>query len=274
MRLPDLAIEPLNRLPFALGSTSYVIPANIVTNVRALAPFVDDVELILFESQKISNMLTDKEVRALRKLAAEHGITYTVHLPTEYKVGVADPCERQKYIVSARRVIEICTPLEPRAWIVHLEGGNPNMSRSERESWTSRCNESLQAIVEAVSHPELLVVENLGYPWQWHEQLVASSGVSLCCDVGHLWLYFPEDWQTQLEGMLPRTSAIHLHGMAKGRDHISLRQTHPEDVVAFLECLRRFKYFGIVTLEVFTENDFAESAQTVRDIWKSLSRAH
>ncbi|MDO9540825.1 MAG: hypothetical protein Q7J98_00700, partial [Kiritimatiellia bacterium] len=88
----------------------------------------------------------------------------------------------------------------------------------------------------------------------------------------HLWLYFPEDWQTQLEDMLPRASVIHLHGMVAGHDHISLRQTHSEDVLAFLECLQRFKYAGIVTLEVFTENDFAESAQIVRDTWEALSR--
>ena len=274
MRLSDLAIEPLNRLSFALGCTSYVIPADIVTNVRALAPFVDDVELILFESPVASNMLADKDMHSLRELANEYGITYTVHLPTEHRAGVADPCERQRYVASARRVIEICAPLEPRAWIAHLEGVSHDTSRSERESWISRCGESLQAIIKAVSHPKLLAVENLGYPWQWHKKLAVCSGAGLCCDVGHLWLYFPEDWQTQLKDMLPHTSVIHLHGMAAGRDHISLRQTHLEDVRAFLECLWRFKYAGIVTLEVFTENDFAESAQTVKDSWESLSREH
>lgn len=272
MRLSDFAGTP-NSLPFALGCTSYVIPADIVTNVRALAPYVDDVELILFESPVASNMLTDREVRTLIELANEHGITYTVHLPTENRAGVADPCERQRYVTSARRVIEMCAPLEPRAWIMHLEGGAHDMSRSERESWISRCDESLQAIIEAASHTKLLVVENLGYPWQWHQKLAAAFGARLCCDVGHLWLYSPDDWQAQLEAMLPHASVIHLHGMAAGRDHISLRQTHSADVRTFLECLWRFKYAGLVTLEVFTENDFAESAQTAVDIWKSLSQA-
>ena len=35
---------------FRLGVPSYVYPADILPNVKALAPFVDDVELVLFES--------------------------------------------------------------------------------------------------------------------------------------------------------------------------------------------------------------------------------
>src|ERR1035437_7731078 len=37
---------------FRLGVPSYVYPADILPNVKALAPYVDDVELVLFESRK------------------------------------------------------------------------------------------------------------------------------------------------------------------------------------------------------------------------------
>ena len=274
MRLADLTVGPLSRLPFALGCTSYVIPADIIPNVRALAPVVADVELVLFENPVSSNMLNDKELRVLRELANEHGITYTVHLPTENKAGAADHSERQRYVASANRVIEMCRCLEPHAYIVHLEGGKSAMTRSERDSWASRCSESLQAIAQTTPHRERLVVENLGYPWQWHAEQAAASGAGLCCDVGHLWMYFRDDWRTQMEAMLPRTAVIHLHGVSEGHDHVSLRLTRSKEVLTFLDCLRRFKYTGVVTLEVFTETDFVESAQTVRDLWESLSTQH
>jgi len=39
----------MNPYPFRLGTTSYVIPADILANVRHLAGKVQDVELVLFE---------------------------------------------------------------------------------------------------------------------------------------------------------------------------------------------------------------------------------
>jgi len=270
LTLADIAASIKHTFPFALGSTSYVIAADVVTNVRAIAPIVDDIELILFESPGASNMLTDKEIHTLCQLANEHGITYTVHLPIQHRAAAADPSERLRYVTSAQRVIETCRCLEPRAWIMHLEGVPQDASPSERESWTSRSGESLQAIANAVSCPGRLAVENLGYPWHWHETLAFDFGIDLCCDVGHLWLYFPDDWLKQVEGMLPRTSVIHLHGVSKGHDHISLRRTHSKDTWAFLDCLHRLRYTGVVTLEMFNEEDFAQSVQIVRDIWESL----
>jgi len=32
-----------NRFPFRLGTTSYIIPADLITNVRFLASYVDDI---------------------------------------------------------------------------------------------------------------------------------------------------------------------------------------------------------------------------------------
>jgi len=38
------------RTPFRVGATSYVLPDHILPNVEYLAPMVDDVELVLFET--------------------------------------------------------------------------------------------------------------------------------------------------------------------------------------------------------------------------------
>lgn len=42
--------------PFRLGTTSYILPDGLVTNVEFLGPLVDDVELVLFESEEVSNL--------------------------------------------------------------------------------------------------------------------------------------------------------------------------------------------------------------------------
>jgi hypothetical protein len=59
---------------------------------------------------------------------------------------------------------------------------------------------------------------------------------------------------------LPQTRVIHLHGVDDtGRDHQSLRYTSREDLRAVLDVLIEARYTGVVTLEVFGEDDFFSS---------------
>ncbi|MBD3347316.1 MAG: hypothetical protein GF401_19850 [Chitinivibrionales bacterium] len=46
----------------------------------------------------------------------------------------------------------------------------------------------------AVDDSATPAVENLGYPWRFHRDLVKRWGLSMCCDVGRLWLYEGERW--------------------------------------------------------------------------------
>ena len=53
---------------YRLGSTSYVWPADILPNVRRLGPWVDDVELVLFEVEDASNLPDAEMVAELNAL--------------------------------------------------------------------------------------------------------------------------------------------------------------------------------------------------------------
>jgi len=73
--------------PFRVGSTSYVYPDDILPNVRRLAADgdVDDIELILFEVDDGATNLPDlRTIDALCALAAQHRLTYSVHLPLDF----------------------------------------------------------------------------------------------------------------------------------------------------------------------------------------------
>ncbi len=63
--LPDLK----GRFPFRLGTTSYIIPDAIFPNVRFLAPLVDEIELVLFESGRDDNLPSGEDISALAALA-------------------------------------------------------------------------------------------------------------------------------------------------------------------------------------------------------------
>jgi hypothetical protein len=58
-----------NRFPFRTGATSYIIPAELLPNVNFLAGKVDDIELVLFESDEITNLPETATVKALNKTA-------------------------------------------------------------------------------------------------------------------------------------------------------------------------------------------------------------
>ena len=50
---PPLDIVCKNVFPFALACPSFVYPAGYVDNIRHLAPFVDEIQLLFFESRPV-----------------------------------------------------------------------------------------------------------------------------------------------------------------------------------------------------------------------------
>ena len=60
----------MNGFPFRLGTTSYIIPADILSNVRYLAGKVRDVELVLFDvDDGMNNLPSPDEIEQLLMIA-------------------------------------------------------------------------------------------------------------------------------------------------------------------------------------------------------------
>jgi sugar phosphate isomerase/epimerase len=247
--------------PFLLGTTSYIIPDDIVPNVRMLAPLVDDIELVLFESREASNFPSRDTIRELADLGRKYSVGYTVHLPTDNKAGSADLKEATRFYDAAMKTIDRCMPLSPTAWIMHLEGIPTTAVDSEVKRWAKRSGSVVEKLRSSLDDPITMAIENLGYPWHWHSELALKNGTSLCCDVGHLWLYFSDCWQEHLLAMLPKTRVIHLHGVCDNKDHLSLALGNRSLLQSFFKILTESNYCGIVTLEIFSKKDFYESME-------------
>ena len=74
-RYPSLEKSYKKAFPFKIACPSYIYPAAIIPNVRALGPFVDEIELILFEGNP-ENLPTEKEIDVLETLAEHFDITF------------------------------------------------------------------------------------------------------------------------------------------------------------------------------------------------------
>ncbi|MGH8632426.1 MAG: cobamide remodeling phosphodiesterase CbiR, partial [Burkholderiales bacterium] len=225
-------------LPFRLGTTSYIIPDDILPNVHFLADKVQDIELVLFEVDDGPNNLPSPEaVAELAALAQEHALTFTVHLPLDLRLG-ADGDEGHVSLVKAKKVMDGTRALEPWAYVMHLDGQDvkDGASPAQLARWQANSLRGLDIVANWAGGPERLAVENLErYPLDFILPVIERLPVSRCVDVGHLWLD-GHDPLPYLRAALPRTRVIHLHGIA-GRDHRSLAHTPPEKLHPVMETL-------------------------------------
>lgn len=251
--------------PFRLGTTSYIIPDDLLPNVRFLADKAQDVQLILFEVDDGPNNLPSRGVVAeLAALADAHDLTFTVHLPLDLRLG-AEGEAADVSLVKSRRVIDCTRPLNPWAYVLHLDGrelraaqGFPPEETPEVKAWQDRSARALEIVGGWAGGLERLAVENLErYPPGFILPVLDRVPVSRCVDVGHLWLD-GHDPVPHLRQALPRTRVVHLHGVA-GRDHQSLAHAPADRLRPVIRTLFQEKYSGVLTLEVFNEDDFHSS---------------
>jgi sugar phosphate isomerase/epimerase len=256
-------MKPKNDFPFRLGTTSYIWPDDILPNVVQLAPLVDDVELVLFESDEYGSNLPGEDVIAeLRRLAQAHNLTYTVHLPLDLCLG-DDDSARHPSLEKARHVIERTRSLEPFAYAVHLDGKaiQHGVEADALTLWQSQAARSLEQVAGWAGDAQRVCVENLeNYDPVAFAPVLDQVPVSRCVDVGHFWrlkldpLPHLQQWQT-------RTRVIHVHGIGE-RDHQSLALTPPDALDVVVKYLVENMH-GVVTIEVFGVDDLFSSQQAL-----------
>lgn len=251
---------------FRIGTSSYILPDEILPNVRYLAPQVDDVELVLFETDEYGSNLPDESLRChLKALATAHDLTYTVHLPLDLRFG----SEGEPFSMSLRkadRAIAATSDLDPFAYVVHLDGRDLLDGKGDGQDllrWQAQAARALEIVCRWLPEPDRLSIENLE---RWDPEafapIVDSMPVSRTIDVGHLWLE-GVDPLAHIRRWIGRTRVVHMHGIA-ARDHAALTHVPPEKldpVVAFLAD----HFSGVVTLEVFNEADFHSSLAALRE---------
>jgi sugar phosphate isomerase/epimerase len=251
--------------PFRLGTTSYIIPADILPNAHYLAGKVRDIELILFEVDDGPNNLPSSEViDELLQIAGQHDLTYTVHLPLDLKLG-DDGSQQDLSLVKAKRVIDCTRGLDPWAYVLHLDGRSVRTSTDAGliRRWQDQSVRALDLVSEWAGGAEKLAVENLEtYPLDFIQPVLDHIPVSRCVDIGHLWLDH-HDPIPYLQAALPCTRVIHLHGIAE-RDHRSLAFMPQEKVGQVWDELIRANYKGVLTLEIFSEEDFISSLEVIK----------
>jgi sugar phosphate isomerase/epimerase len=267
---------------YRIGTTSYILPADILANVEYLAPLVDDIELVLFETPDHGGNLPDAALRKrLGALAAAHDLTFTVHLPLDLCVDFEASLQEAQgrgsggdagldadiSLERARRAIEATRELAPFAYVAHLDGrGLIGRGEGNREQQLGRWQEGAYKALKLVSgwldDPALLCVENLeAWDPAAFAPVIDALPVSRTIDIGHFWLN-GEDPMHHLVRWIGRTRVVHMHGVAE-RDHVSLSHVSPERLDPVLGYLAE-QFSGVLTLEVFSEPDLQTSLAALK----------
>jgi sugar phosphate isomerase/epimerase len=256
----------MSRYPWRLGATSWVVPADLLTNVRLLAERVDDIQLLFFESTARSRLAHDPGVGELACIAADHDLSFTVHLPTDLRLGAADAATRCVGVEEILRLAESLAPLSVRAFDLHLEP-EPDLAPAD---WLGYVERSLADLAEKMCDDRvLLAIENTGAPPEELWALARRYGFSICLDVGHL-LQAGCDWRQAFDRHLPAVRHLHYHGVRAGRDHRAVDVGQDEVSRALGAALYQAGYQGVVTLEVYTEERLSASLAALEKAWEEF----
>jgi len=249
LTFPDLPQSFKKRFPFRLSVPSFIYPANYIDNARMLAPFVDEIELLLFESHE-SHLPHASEIDQLASLAVDQEISYNVHLPIDLYLASVDNHSRQEAVDRLTTAIDRVRPLSPTTYTLHLPYNEADTHPKTVDKWARRNRECLDEILAASkAHPGQISIETLEYPPFWFETVVAALGLAVCIDIGHIMRFgynLEEVWRI----FANRTTMIHLHGVYQGQDHLALAQMPAEARALIKRCLG--SYSGALSLEVFS----------------------
>jgi sugar phosphate isomerase/epimerase len=256
----------MHAVPWRVGATSYVVEADLVDNAAYLAGKVQDMQLVLFDLPGgPCNVPSPSEVAALAQIGAAHDLSYTVHLTHDLDPPATDAALTHA-LAKAHTVIAATQPLQPWAYVLHLDARDlrgahyPPQATAE---WVAGMARSLARLAAWAGSATRLAVENLeGYPPGLVTPAVVTADAGRCVDVGHLWLdgHDPQPWLAEAG---TRLRVLHLHGLdAAADDHADHRSLDLVDSMALdavVAQLLAMRFAGVLTLEVFGLDDFAQS---------------
>ncbi len=262
---PSLLKSYKNAYPFKLCTTSYIYPDHIIPNVKMLAPYLDEIELLLFEGNPDS-LPTSQEINELALLAKQFDLTYNVHLPIDISLTDSDPIARSKSVNVIKRICDLTYVLKPSTYTLHLPRGETSFDGESLKIWQDFAAAGIEKLIATGIQSQAISIETLAYPFEWLEEIIKAFKLSVCIDIGHL-LVNGFDVKKVFDKHSSNTSIIHLHGVENKRDHISLSKLPLEKMDQIVGILKR--YYGVVSLEVFSFDNLNTSLTFLEKHWEN-----
>lgn len=236
-----------NAYLFRLGTTSFIYPDLYSENVNRLGPYLDEIELLLFESREEGSLPDEYELTSLCELKDELNVQYNIHMPTDVDLSSPHEGERSLAVSTYYKVFDLARPLDPTTLTLHIP--YETSKHGKEDFWLTNAAKGLSDLLETGIDSRLISVETLDYPIGRLAPLIEEFDLSVCLDVGHVIIHGWDPLEVYKK-FKDRISIIHLHGVHEGCDHVSLDLMdlyHFGMVRTMLE-----DFTGTLSLEVFS----------------------
>jgi sugar phosphate isomerase/epimerase len=230
-----------------------------------LGPYLDEIELLLFESKKPGVLPSDRVIDELAGLADDFGLKYNVHLPTDVSISDPNPAKQRHAVDTTIRVMELVNPLVPSVLTLHVPYNEDSLEAHHVKIWQDRVYGNLEKIRSSNMHKHTISIETLDYPFEIIEDIVFDLDLTICLDLGHLMVYDHNIVEVFNKYFL-KTAVIHLHGVENRNDHKALDRLVDKFVEPVVSILRRFT--GIVSLEIFSFENLTASLNFLEKRWE------
>jgi sugar phosphate isomerase/epimerase len=262
---PSLTKSYKGIYPFKIATTSFIYPDHYIPNVIMLGPYLDEIELLLFESTGTEALPSKPVITALSRLAKDFDLTYNVHLPTDISISDQDPKRQNHAVETMIKVIDLVYPLSPSALTLHLPFVEGFFDEHTVKSWQDRVYDNLVKLLSVGVPKDKIAIETLDYSFELVDDIIANLDLKICMDLGHLMVH-GYDIQEVFNKYAFRTPIIHLHGVENDHDHLTLARLPIKLIEPVLRILKRFT--GVVSLEVFSFENLNSSLNFIENHWE------
>jgi sugar phosphate isomerase/epimerase len=262
---PSLTKSYKGIYPFKIGTTSFIYPDHYIPNVKMLGPYLDEIELLLFESTGTDALPSKSVITELSKLGKDFDLTYNVHLPTDISISDQDPKRQIHAVDTMIRVMELVYPLYPSSLTLHLPYIDRSFEKYNIKIWQDRVHSNLGKILSAAVTKDKIAIETLDYSFKLVDEIIVDLNLKICLDLGHLMVH-GYDIEKVFSKYADRTSIIHLHGVENDRDHTTLERLPKKFLEPVLRILKSFT--AVVSLEIFSFENLNSSLKFLENRWE------
>jgi hypothetical protein len=103
-----------------------------------LGPYLENIELLLFESNYRGALPSKQIIRELADLAKDFNLTYNVHLPTDIFISSRNPHQQRIAVDTIIRVAQRVAPLNPTTLTLHVPYNGNSRAEDDVKGWRER----------------------------------------------------------------------------------------------------------------------------------------
>ena len=259
---PKLEKSYKKKFPFKLCTTSFIYPDHYGRNVAMLGAYVDEIELLFFESRGKSSLPSEREIGEIADVMTDLDISCNIHLPLDISLGDSDRGNRRHAVKTVKKILSFSNPLSPTSYTIHFTYEEKERTKIAVKNWQLRVIDSVDEILDNNGSAGIFSVENLDYPFEWAEEIIYRMGLRVCIDIGHF-IRRNESFKKTFEKNESITDILHIYGVSGERDHLSLQRlgkNHLRDLGMMLK-----NFSGTVSLEVFSFGNLKSSLAVLEE---------